>query len=425
MVGRVRGRRLAALLGFLLPIWTVGSVPPVVFDVARAALVVLLLATVPAHSTPEGRRVTRLWLTPLIVLTYLYLTFALIRGEDSGITVGVTMVVSVAAGMVVAARPRLHEPVLVGLLAGATLSAVVVILQARGIYTLTQQSAQIGAYLGLSSRSTMLTYELAAAIVVAAALLLAPGWKRRTLWLLTALAVCILGLLIGGGRGGVAAAGLAALVVALRLQVVRLHHVVLTGLGLWGAVWALPRLGVEGLTLDRLLGAVEPEIRATGFTNGRWESIGQGWEVMMAHPVVGIGGSTYIEEYRISPHFSPVSFGVAVGALGFLIAALVLLRLVRGFLQLPAKPRSREAVYGYGLAAMLVGWSLLEPGAPFVGIEPVLLLALAFAFTARAQGVELEKPAPPPRPRRRSRLRHLQRRRQALARNQLRVSTGR
>jgi hypothetical protein len=356
-------RFVAAFWGALLPIYTFSeSISPFVLDVVRVMLLCVLLIR-------GGRGASTGGVNPILIavagLSMLITVSGVADGDRVSMTLGVTMALSACTAWVIAGRPLLWRPVLVGFAFGTLLAAITVVLEARGGDLAGQRVS------GFSSSVTRLAYELAAGAVV--------WWALSRLQRSRALLVFPLlltgALLICGGRGGVAALALAVAVIGLRVR--RVTPLALAAIG--GLAWAAPlvaeRLGVGLTTVDRFRGASD-------FTTGRVEGWELGWQVVVDHPLTGIGIADFAARYHTAPHFPPLNYGVAAGGGATLLALFVLWRLVRVIASRPRRQDEWTAV-GYGLVTVSLARSVVETNGALVGMEQVTLLVLGVLLAQR------------------------------------------
>lgn len=359
-----RPAALTSALAALLPIWSVGSIDPTLFDLARYALVVAILFRVAPHADATRTRSVRIWGAWLAATGLGVATVSLARSDHAGLVVGYTTLLGAIAGVVVVNRLDDIQPFARGYLAGATLSAVVLILGAAGHPTITPNTnAGFFRASGLSASAVLVSVELS--LAVACALWLFRGSRHRLVVALAGL-TCLVAMMASGGRGGVAGLIVATLL-ATRWGYIRGRHfvalIMLAALG----VWLTARQGVVFNTVDRFS---NPGTGAT-FGTGRGLLLDDALYATVQHPL-GMGLSQFRALYGQSPHVALLTFAVAGTALAGLVVTVMAVRL--GSLSFAVRPSNLLAPL---LVGNLVAWALLQPNGPFMGLEGAAWLLLA------------------------------------------------
>lgn len=373
-------RIVAVAWGLLLPTYTIGTLPPEVFDAIRYAGVVLLLVRVRSDLNDGEKRHVTGWAVLIGVLGAARLGMSLPRDDMYGTVSGVVTLVALAAALVVVGRKQLHLPVLVGYTAGVTASAVVVVLQAAGLPNPTVPREGTLRIVGLSAQSTLLTYQLAIAVVLMAAVLIG-RLRAPRLMVVLSLMVCLAAMALSGGRGGILGLAFAAVFVGLRYGYLRVAHVlglVALGAAVW---WFLDRAQLYTLTLDRLSGPAGGESSLDRLSSGRLDIAGRAFAEILADPLFGPGIGQFRTEHTLVPHFMPLTIGLTAGVAGLVLGFVVLGRLTGVVLRRPPVVDGRFVV-GAALCAVLLANSLTEPTGPFSGVERVTILLIALLMCA-------------------------------------------
>ena len=379
---------LAALFAALLPIWSVDTISPLVFDGARLGLAFAIFMK--ARST--GRQLcsasARRMAIALGATGVILVVAGAFRPDPIGLSMGYTMVLAVATAWM--ALFRVDQPwyFLGGYLFGVTASAVVLILHGMGFTALTPLAdAGIHRLSGLSSSAPLVGFELAIAIIIAAV-----GFTNRKHRVLLAVAVliCLIALLMSGGRGGVAALGIAGLVAVRWRWVKFMPAAFVTVLG-WGVVSTILDSGRTINTFARILGT--GEIRSDA-TSGRIGLFDASLTAIVQDPILGTGLSQFLgQQYGngLTPHFALFTFYVAGGVLaGVLVLSMLGFIVQRLVLKSPRRfgPAGRVS---YLVLAALLAMAITEPNGPFVGTQATTLLLLVIGMTSSTRAELVEK----------------------------------
>lgn len=384
-------RALVLLWAALLPIWSIGTLDPLIFDVARVLLAVVI-------GMRSSKLAGGLWTKTVMRFTFALgfvgatlLIVAWTRDDQATMTTGVTILISVASAWLVLRRTSDPWLIFDGYMAGAAASATVLMLSALSIVNLSPQvDAGILRQTGLSPSATLVTYQLALAVVFAWA-----GFarrKHRVMHLLVGL-LCLAALAFSGGRGGVLALALA-LIIALRWGWVRIFPMIALGVIAWGGIVLAERSGLTVNTLQRLLDSSQsgqPDLRAA-ITDAAIAEV-------IAEPVTGPGLAYFHETVGSLPHFALLTFFIAGGILcGTIIIAVTTVIAGRLIFVSPrlSGPAGKAAHLG---GAVLLVSVFLEPWGPFVGIEFTTILLLTIAVTSSASNAAAERTKTPTLPR--------------------------
>lgn len=362
----------------VLPIDVVEGIPRVLFDGIRYAGVAALLVIFPTTDDPAAGRALRPWGILLGCLALVRISFALYHGDDDGLQTGMLMAASLVAAGIVGLRTSLHRTVLMGFLAGATLSAIVTGMQSLGLATLAPGEPSIDRYPGLAASTIILTWQLAFAIIIA--VWSAATTRRRSVgWFASLLSIPFLvwAMLVCGTQGGLFGLVAAAGCVLVRSwsrgssrQVIKVGLLMVAVMV--ATVIALHEAGVEFATLREFL-------PSSGYENerARGQLLNDGLKVIADHPLVGTGTAQFQAQHRLVPHFLPVHFGVAAGLLGLGLGSWVLIRLGLVVMKGPAA-ETRSAVFGWALVAAMLAYTIPEPVGPFAGLNRLPLLAIGY-----------------------------------------------
>lgn len=363
---------LVTLWAFLLPIWSVGSLDPLVFDVARMALA---LSVVVKTRSSGNKVVTRIALAIGITGAFLVLV-GLSRGDAPAVTLGYTMTIASVAAWMVLSRVTDRRVIYRGYLAGVTLSAVVLIMSAAGWSVLTPlDDPGFSRLTGLSPSATLVTYELAVGVLVGICMF----GRGRRVWFAFATIACLVALLLSGGRGGVLALALA-LAVALRWGWVR----IIPGLLLTGAAYVpLSIMSGSGFTFNTLTRLFAPsDVLSFDPKESRQYLLDISIQAALREPIAGLGMEQFYSMYLRLPHIALLTFQIAGGILPALIIFVIFMAMLRKMLFRGPQEPGGMARLGHLLLAVMTVQILLEANGPFVGTEGVALLMLALSSVA-------------------------------------------
>lgn len=356
------------LLGLVLPIDTMGGVPPVLFDVLRYGLALVIV--VASLSRPRESRPNPLlgWVTFLLTTAgALAIAKAVFLGGS--LFTGVVAFISPLVAFLVV-RGMAHQCwLMLGFVAGCTLSAIDIIFQANGLPYLGVPSEYGFRYSGFSFGSTKVAPFLAVALCV----VITPwAWAKRRVLLRVALAVALgAALFLSQGRGGVA--GLLAALAILVFTLLRRRP--LLGFGLLLVVPpVLYFSGAFSALSDHVLRSNVQT--ASDLTTGRSALNSASWDAFWAGGPLGVDPSI---RHLLRPHIAPLTSGVDVGPFGLMATSVVCVLLAYTMFLAPA----RVPVVFRMIAAVALVAALLEPTGFFVGFSGAMIVALCFAQFAQ------------------------------------------
>lgn len=363
----------------LLPIWSIGPINPLYFDVARLGGAIIIGLRSPAAATgTEWHQAVRSWTAPLTLAAGSSLLIAGVRSQPEMVASARTMLIAIAAALFVLWRLPSPWPVLRGIAVGVTASAAVMLASAVGvgISLVHNTDAGFSRLTGLSSSAPRASLECALGVVICWVLITKSRKGGRFLAIVGAV-MCFAGLALSGGRLGAAGIALAAVVATMRGWI-RPFAMLLTVSFVAVVVAEAPKLGIKLNTLDRLQSAADT---SAGFSTGRTGLAIDALRSIQHHPIFGEG----LESFRlwnggVYPHMPVLLFWVGSGAVAGLTLLYLTIRLgwstVRPLRGGKATPEVRAAVL---IAAVLFADSFLEPAGPFIGAETLTLLLLTMA----------------------------------------------
>lgn len=364
----LRGRQslgsLAVLFGILFPIDVLGGVNPLFIDILRYVLALVLIISI----RPEPRRRSPLALVATMLLlgmNFIAIMRALLA-EHTGVAFqSLVGIVSIILAYLVTKNVFLNRKMLVGFLVGSAWSALDIILQVLGLPYLGTATEWGTRYpgLGLSSTNTAPFLALGLALVISNFL-----WVRSIPLTIIRLGTGILlatGLLLSGGRGGIAGITLA-IVVFFAVQL-RRHPLLAITLAAVGSAWLLPRTQQISDFLTR-------SGSDSGLTTGRDILNASAGEAFIRGGAFGIDLSTW-GEYR--PHTPILSFALSTGAVG-LVTTIVLTGFIVWRLFHVANNGTTSSTLIRMISAVILVTTLLEPWGFFVGLSKGVLLMMAY-----------------------------------------------
>lgn len=362
------------VLGALLPIWSVGNLPPLLFDAARyglGALIVLRLW----GSQSSAKRALSSWAAPLTVSGVLLLLFVWLHGNSP--YVGAVMVAAAVSSWAIVLKVQDVWPIFLGFAVGASASAFFVIGSFAEVplveMLVPNKDPGYERFTGLGSSSVRVSVEFAIAMSI-----WLMAYSRRWLGRVIPVAGIVIssaGLLLCGGRTGVLGLGIA-LVVALIYGWVGVIPTLLFISIVLAAIWVFRvgdgRLGIN--TIDRILSPADD--RYGGITTGRLDIMVFEWGEFVSSPLIGAGAT--------NAHFAPLYYAV----LGGLVPGLVIVWLSLRMLGLVGRPiswrnSSLEARSGVLVISVFVATVLVEPLGPFLGFGYNVLLFSSVAAIER------------------------------------------
>lgn len=376
-------RALLVLFGIALPVDVLAGVEPANLDVLRYGLAILIVLRAPRAE--RSRRVR--WVLIGAALLLLVGMVALVRTASDGgdYTRHAIAIVSVIAAAAVAGGKGVVRPILIGFTVGMTASAADIILQAAGLPYIGMTSDYGNRFSGLSFNSTTVAPFLAVAICI----LLSGAFSRHdgkrvvasSIARLLVAGLLMYGLLLSGGRGGVA--GLLVALAVAALWKFREHALlVLSAAAALGVVLFIRRDDIATYLLrDR---------GDFGFFSGRDVLNGAAWETFMRGGLLGVSGA---ERAGLNPHTPLLTLAVDAGVFGLAAAAL----LIGMTAALVVRP-SREFGLEYRMiAAVVLLASLLEPTGFFVGLSKVTVFMLLLAAWDETRGADAPSTVTPAR----------------------------
>jgi len=366
-------RALVFIWGALLPIWSVGTLNPLIFDALRFGLAgVIFIRSTKQHRNLWSKPASRIAIV-LGAVGVIVGFIGLIRPESEAATTGLVMILGSVISYSVLSRSTEPWTLLNGYLAGTALSAIVLVLAGFGYQTITPlEFAGYARLSGLSPSATLVTYQMALGVVIAGAAL---GRKTmRPAYALIGL-LSLFALLLSGGRGGIVALALVA-VVAVRWRWIRPRYVVLGTIAVGGLLAYALSQGIALNTLDRLTEQTTGSEARTGLFEGALHAIA-------SDPIIGIGYGAFEAAYGALPHVALQTFFIIGGVACGLPIIWVFLVLLRRVAAVDPRPFGPSGYAGHMMVAVLIAPVFLEPTGPFVGAAFVTLLLLALSLTEK------------------------------------------
>lgn len=368
----------------LLPIWSLGSLPPAVLEVARIGLGLVIAVRAFRTGGPANSAI-RSWAWPLAFVGALLAALSWWRGED--LTTGLFMLASVF--LVTAALWRLPSvwPIFLGFATGTSVSAAVLIMTALGVggveFLVPNTNPGFSRYTGLGTSAPRVSSEFAAAAMIWWAAI--HGRRCRGLVGAVGMVISLVALMLCGGRTGVFGLGIAVvLILARRWLRPPLAIAVATIAGL-AAYW----ISSQSVTLNTLTRFSPASSEYGGFSTGRLGLVGEAWSSFLTAPLLGPGSHGFLVQYGLSPHLPPLAYALSGGIVAGGVVLFLTLRLLGLlFAGWGGSPSALTRV-GCLVAAILVGQALLEPNGPFLGIE---MLTLLFSVVIALSVIELGDP---------------------------------
>jgi hypothetical protein len=370
--------RLAWWWGLLLAVEVIDDVPDQLLDAARYAGLALLCLRFKPTLSAERRPILLTFVGGAVVVALVRGIASAARFDHFGTRIALMMLVAAVAAPFIAVRVQTHLTIFAGYLGGVLLSSVVALTQAFDLPALREGNQAGSRYPGLSAATSVFTWQLAIALIIATYFLLGRNLPRRHR--LTAMAVvpfALVALFVNGAQGGLI--GLAAAALAVTAwgwrsipwrKVLRLVPLALGAVLVLGAAVAIS--GVKTPTIDGLRGV-------GGFANerARWDAAIDGWNEMVEHPVTGFGRTAFEQKYdELFPHFLPLEAGVTAGVIGFVTALFLVLLLLWVVLRGPVG-RQPTAWLGLALCSAMFANTLLSTGGPLVGLPAFSLLLIS------------------------------------------------
>lgn len=382
-----RPRNLSWIAGAMLPIMVIDGVPKADLELLHVALIGLVVLRVPRDVPEPVQRLIWTFGALLLALVAARLSFGLVREaflptvRYAGLTL-LTVIVSV----LVASRPRAHRPLLLGHLAGTTISSVVAIMQALGIEWIRTGFHGEGRAPGLAFQAPGLSWHIAIALLVGIAVLVTSDRPAIRLAIGGQMAICSIAALVCGAQGGLGGLLFAALVCGLRARGHLTHLVrpdrvrpdrrtVLITAGGVGIVLVVAfSIGLS--SLRGILG--DPD---KGYENelARLRSIEYGVAQLVDQPLTGAGVDAYDARYDVRPHFIPLDASVTTGVIGLLIGSALFGLLVYLVARRPVDV-TPSTMLGLAMLATMVIHALLTPSGPFSAVERITILLIGLVM---------------------------------------------
>ncbi len=391
-------RRVAFVAGVMLPVDHLTGVTHVTLDAVRYLGVLAAIAVTPARASEPAKRIAERLIGTLLVLSAIRIAFSVFHSDRPAISYTMTMAIAGTVALLVACRPVLHRPMIAGWLVGITLSGVVTLMQVLSLPTLRQPEFQNSRYPGLTNLTMGLTWQMVYGFILWMYVIAVSGDRPRLRVAAVASAVvCLVALMVNGAQGGLVAlvtGTIAALWVfrsSLTWDRIRVPLLVVLGAAMVSAA-ALALGWIELATLD-------------GLTNGRFENerarfdvFKSAWREIAAHPFVGLGRTTFIDRYTISPHNLALDSGVIAGVLG-LVAGFALFGYTAALWVRGPRDRRPETITAFVLLAALLPSFFTETQGPFVGLARIIVLLIAVLAVTGHHPAEADPPVDPaPRP---------------------------
>lgn len=372
------GRRpelIALVWACLLPVDQFLEIPEGALNVVRYSTVGVLVLATPATLKGESRtRLARL-LALLFALGVVRIVMGQHHGDDAGRMIGFVLIASVITCALLAWRPQLHRSILFGYLVGASISAVVSLMQSLDIPTLRPPGPGPSRYPGLASTTMTFTWQVAFASIIAIYFIAtAPRVSVRWRCGVIALPLCTLALMVSGAQGGflgVAAAGLAFIVWSpprTRKRILSRRTI--------GASAALVLASTVVMVFTPIRPSTFDDWSQGDYVNelARLDIARTGWSTFVANPVAGVGRQQFFTEHVIAPHFLPLESAVSAGIVAGLIASAVVVLTWAYMLRGPK--RGSYALFGSVMLAAMCAHTLTETPGPYLGVTRLVLLVI-------------------------------------------------
>jgi O-antigen ligase/Flp pilus assembly protein TadD len=252
-----------------------------------------------------------------------------------------------------ASDPALRGHLIRATTVAASVIALLAIVEATGLHPLATTASRPGSFLGNATEQ--------GAYGAGVAGLLLPHLRRGRYWALGGLGAGVVLVVTSASRGAILALLVAAVVVLLAGTG---RQRLITGCVV--AVGALASMALP-LTRHRLLLQSPLSLRTV---NGRGYEWSDAWQLIEQHPILGVGPSGFLDAspatqsaayVRLagstqldSPHSLPLQLAAGGGVVLVVLAALLALLTLRGFLSL--RRDVTQTAWALGVAAALAGW---------------------------------------------------------------------
>lgn len=370
-------RRLALVWAALLPIDYLHGVSVTLLDALRySGAIVLTLAFAPtlaAEARPRLRQIGAI----LLGLATIRGLAAVVHHDPNGRQFAVVLTLATLVAWAMALRPRLHLHLVVGYMAGLTLSVAVSIMQALHLPTLVEGNNSGQRYPGLATYTMLFTWQVAVGMVILG-VVITTRITHRHLWWWMSVALFpffAMAMVTNGAQGGLL--GLfTAFVAFLRFGPVRLGSQ--AGRRWIMATLALVTLMVTAAFLTQIEIPTITDWGDGGYHNerARFDIVFDGLNEFRAHPLLGVSRTDFIYQYRIAPHFLPVDSAAVSGVVGLALSVGLLGWLGWAVLRGPADRRA-GTLGGYLVLVVLTTNTLTDSYGPFVGVSRALPLWIA------------------------------------------------
>lgn len=299
-------RRLALVWAALLPIDYLHGVSVTLLDALRySGAIVLTLAFAPtlaAEARPRLRQIGAI----LLGLATIRGLAAVVHHDPNGRQFAVVLTLATLVAWAMALRPRLHLHLVVGYMAGLTLSVAVSIMQALHLPTLVEGNNSGQRYPGLATYTMLFTWQVAVGMVILG-VVITTRITHRHLWWWMSVALFpffAMAMVTNGAQGGLL--GLfTAFVAFLRFGPVRLGSQ--AGRRWIMATLALVTLMVTAAFLTQIEIPTITDWGDGGYHNerARFDIVFDGLNEFRAHPLLGVSRTDFIYQYRIAPISCP------------------------------------------------------------------------------------------------------------------------
>lgn len=366
-----RGRqglgRTALFLGILFPVDVLGSVNPFFIDMLRYVLVLVLIISLQA--LPRHRSNMAIVAATLLLCINFIVTARGLLAEHTGLVLqSLIGIISVVLAYLVTRSACLNRKMLIGFLFGTTWSALDIILQVVGLPYLGTATEWGTRYPGLGATSTNTAPFLALGLVLVISNFL---WKRSTPWAILRIGSAVLlatGLLLSGGRGGLA--GIALAIAIFLVTQLRNRPMVVTFFVAVAAAWILTKAPQIRNFLTR-------DGSDSGFATGRDVLNALAWEAFLRGGPLGIDLAKR-SEYR--PHTPILSFTLNAGAVGLVVTLILTGFLLWRLLQASNRTTAATSALVRMMASVIFVTTLLEPWGFFLGLAKGIILMMVYGL---------------------------------------------
>lgn len=355
------------VLGALMPVWSIGPIPPDFFDAARYGLAAIIAGRLWLRPGVAEKKLAS-WTTSLAVVGILMVLFQWLRGDST--IEGIIVIFGALLAWLVVSRVESVWPIFFGFAVGATVSAIVLLGTSAGVGPLAalvpNQNPGYGRLTGLGTSAVRVSIELAIALVIWCA---AWAMKKAQYGALVGVPIVALALLASGGRTGVAGLIIVIVIATLRGWIRPVVALFMTPAVIGVIYYADQRTSFS--TLERFRS--EDATGGLGFDNGRLSRLSDAWDSWMTSPFIGGGVS--------DAHFAPLFFA----STGGIVAGVIIIVLMARLIVLPFRAvTTAEGVAGALIGALFAVTAFLEPLGPFLGFESVTLMFCCIVAVSRS-----------------------------------------